>query len=309
MHTLSWSWSWFGTEDLQNWITDLDGFSKAGLALPFCNVPGQGGAAIHYGFYIAYLSVQLQIHIGTSPHPDTVVREGRQGGSTGMWGLEPTRDTSRHAIVSPFFAALSPCHAPAANPMLSPILPGKNRRARYNLIKKKSKKKRALFAALQNAMQQYPGYPVVVTGHSLGAALSTLAALDLACTAWNNPANPMSHPPISPVVVYNYGSPRLGNQAFANTVNDLVATPVRGHFPAPTPARRLACVHVKAFTRSVGAAPPLRAGSRVPLETAPPMPPFETAISFGRGFAEGDAIPARALEGHHTTPAPGRDSR
>jgi predicted lipase len=51
---------------------------------------------------------------------------------------------------------------------------------------------------------QYPSYDIVSTGHSLGAALATLVALDLGNDGFNN------------VKLYNYGSPRLFNQAAAN---------------------------------------------------------------------------------------------
>jgi hypothetical protein len=48
-------------------------------------------------------------------------------------------------------------------------------------------------------------YKIVVTGHSLGAALATLAGIQLVCDA---PSDDQS------LVVYNYGSPRIGNGAF-----------------------------------------------------------------------------------------------
>ena len=50
----------------------------------------------------------------------------------------------------------------------------------------------------------YPSYDIVLTGHSLGAALATLVALDLANDGLDN------------VKLYNYGSPRVFNQAGAN---------------------------------------------------------------------------------------------
>jgi alpha-beta hydrolase superfamily lysophospholipase len=36
-----------------------------------------------------------------------------------------------------------------------------------------------IVSKLASAVQQYPGYAVVITGHSLGAALATLAAAEL----------------------------------------------------------------------------------------------------------------------------------
>ncbi len=53
----------------------------------------------------------------------------------------------------------------------------------------------------------YPSYQVLVTGHSLGASLSTLTAIDL-----NIPT----------VRLFNYGSPRVGNTAFANYYETIV---------------------------------------------------------------------------------------
>lgn len=50
---------------------------------------------------------------------------------------------------------------------------------------------------------QHPNAPIYCVGHSLGAALATLTALDLAR---------LYHPQI---YLYTYGSPRVGNPAFA----------------------------------------------------------------------------------------------
>ena len=56
------------------------------------------------------------------------------------------------------------------------------------------------------------GYNVVVAGHSLGAALAILAAVDMTCGAGVNS---------KPITVYNYGSPRIGNNAFYELVESL----------------------------------------------------------------------------------------
>ena len=50
-----------------------------------------------------------------------------------------------------------------------------------------------------------------MTGHSLGGALSTLCAYDCARRTWRGVPRPA-------IVHYNYGSPRVGNKAFAEQV-------------------------------------------------------------------------------------------
>eukprot|EP01034_Spumella_vulgaris_P021439 gene21439-27470_t len=61
-----------------------------------------------------------------------------------------------------------------------------------------------MIAQTQALKAQFPSYTVVVTGHSLGAALSTLTALDFMDAG------------IGPIRLFNFGSPRVGNTAFAN---------------------------------------------------------------------------------------------
>jgi len=60
--------------------------------------------------------------------------------------------------------------------------------------------------------QQFPSYAVMVTGHSLGAALATFTAIDI------------QEAGIGPVRLYMFGCPRVGNSAFAtwasNTLQD-----------------------------------------------------------------------------------------
>ena len=57
-------------------------------------------------------------------------------------------------------------------------------------------------------------YNVVVAGHSLGAALATLAAVDLVC------GDPGDHraDPWGNISMYNYGSPRVGDVDFYSLV-------------------------------------------------------------------------------------------
>ncbi|KAJ9621281.1 hypothetical protein H2203_007333 [Taxawa tesnikishii (nom. ined.)] len=62
-------------------------------------------------------------------------------------------------------------------------------------------------APLKAAVAANPGYPIVATGHSLGAAVATLAAAELRTQGYN-------------VGLYTYGSPMVGNNAFATFVTN-----------------------------------------------------------------------------------------
>jgi predicted lipase len=64
----------------------------------------------------------------------------------------------------------------------------------------------------KSLMAKYPSYKVVITGHSLGAALATVTAVDLVKTG---------DVPASKVVLWHYGSPRVGNDAFSEQVSPL----------------------------------------------------------------------------------------
>ncbi len=65
--------------------------------------------------------------------------------------------------------------------------------------------------ALATLQFPHPVSSVTICGHSLGGALATLLALDVAAnTAFNDPA------------VYSYGSPRTGDSLFASTYNQVV---------------------------------------------------------------------------------------
>lgn len=71
-----------------------------------------------------------------------------------------------------------------------------------------------LAAAVKEAVQSLdPQQPLVIAGHSLGAALATFAALDLALIL------PKLQPKIQ---VYTYAGPRLGNKAFVEAHSQLL---------------------------------------------------------------------------------------
>ncbi|GJJ14211.1 hypothetical protein Clacol_008473 [Clathrus columnatus] len=57
------------------------------------------------------------------------------------------------------------------------------------------------------------GYSLVTTGHSLGGALSSIAAVSLKFNF-----------PDVPIQMYTYGQPRTGNPAYATLVNDMFGT-------------------------------------------------------------------------------------
>jgi hypothetical protein len=65
------------------------------------------------------------------------------------------------------------------------------------------------------------GWVIYLTGHSLGGALSTLCSYDLASRSESGWRRRQALPPSS-IVNYTYGSPRVGNRAFAMAFNDLV---------------------------------------------------------------------------------------
>jgi len=64
---------------------------------------------------------------------------------------------------------------------------------------------------LLKSIQQFPHYEVWVLGHSLGGAVAVLYAIDLKIEKGIH------------VKVVTYGGPRMGNQAFAEFTNDILA--------------------------------------------------------------------------------------
>ncbi|KPI82540.1 lipase precursor-like protein [Leptomonas seymouri] len=76
-----------------------------------------------------------------------------------------------------------------------------------------------LRSAVLALLSAHPTYGVVVTGHSLGGALATLAAADL-----QELLNRGNHTPApQPITLYSYGAPRVGNVAFAQWLTDLLS--------------------------------------------------------------------------------------
>lgn len=66
-----------------------------------------------------------------------------------------------------------------------------------------------LLKKIQQAHKNFPRFQFIFTGHSLGGALTTLAAFDVVSSGYL---------PARKVRVYNYGSPRVGNQALAQAI-------------------------------------------------------------------------------------------
>ncbi|KAI8881421.1 alpha/beta-hydrolase [Backusella circina FSU 941] len=64
---------------------------------------------------------------------------------------------------------------------------------------------------VERVKDEYPSYKIVITGHSLGGALSIYAAMEL------YESNPLKFGSNS-TEVYTFGSPRLGNDVFAKYV-------------------------------------------------------------------------------------------
>ncbi|KAA8652647.1 lipase family protein [Aspergillus tanneri] len=67
-----------------------------------------------------------------------------------------------------------------------------------------------IISVIKNMKQKYPSYKFIVTGHSLGGALATIAGAHLRKVE-NIPCD-----------IYTYGSPRVGNDKFAELVSETV---------------------------------------------------------------------------------------
>lgn len=93
-----------------------------------------------------------------------------------------------------------------------------------------------ILSAVQRLQAERPGLQVAVTGHSLGAALACLCALDLTVNAM-----------VPNVKLFTFGQPRVGNRAFALYFDEHVPDSTRmvhgndlvPHLPPLSQARRL----------------------------------------------------------------------
>eukprot|EP00210_Caulerpa_lentillifera_P002079 g1994.t1 len=74
--------------------------------------------------------------------------------------------------------------------------------------------KTMVFTIAELITRKDPNWTVYTTGHSLGGALATLCAFEMS-SRW------LRKPP--KVKMYNFGSPRVGNQSFAENFNQLVS--------------------------------------------------------------------------------------
>lgn len=63
--------------------------------------------------------------------------------------------------------------------------------------------------SVKKLQKEYPNFDIIVTGHSYGASAGQLLAMELTKEK-------------IPVVIYNYGQPRTGNQEFAHFVNTVL---------------------------------------------------------------------------------------
>ena len=86
-----------------------------------------------------------------------------------------------------------------------------------------------LTAAAGNLVDKYPGRPLYVVGHSLGAALATVAAVDLRARLEERMRRKGERENFRPLDVrlVTFGSPRVGNDAFASFVRQATRLSLR----------------------------------------------------------------------------------
>lgn len=75
---------------------------------------------------------------------------------------------------------------------------------------------------LTEVVKQYPQSELILTGHSLGGAIATIAALDLQYNITSQTQQSL--------VLYTFGAPRVGNQAFVKSFNQRVTNSHRYYY-------------------------------------------------------------------------------
>ena len=81
----------------------------------------------------------------------------------------------------------------------------------------------AVTTEVKKLVSKYPTYKVKTTGHSLGAALAQLAAMELTARG------------VAVTNTYNFGQPRTGNKYYSALVNKLITTYRHVHYKDPVP--------------------------------------------------------------------------
>ncbi|KAI9738707.1 MAG: hypothetical protein M1834_008212 [Cirrosporium novae-zelandiae] len=80
-----------------------------------------------------------------------------------------------------------------------------------------------ILSSIESAIDDYSGYTLVVTGHSLGGAIATLAAAELRNAGYT-------------AALYTYGSPRVGNEELCTYITDQSGGNYRvTHYDDPVP--------------------------------------------------------------------------
>ena len=75
--------------------------------------------------------------------------------------------------------------------------------------------KASVMSMTEQLIQKHAGKPILVTGHSLGAALAQIASIDIATYAKSVSSNTL-------IYLYDYGSPRWGNAVLMNYYESLI---------------------------------------------------------------------------------------
>lgn len=95
-------------------------------------------------------------------------------------------------------------------------IPGQVHKGFNNVYESMYKKVRA---KVKKALNEHKDAKLIIAGHSLGGSLASLAATDLALLDLKGKLS--KHPAPVPICVYTFGSPRVGNPRFVQSIRDL----------------------------------------------------------------------------------------